>query len=641
MSAPPSDEGDSRTAAVGSRTQLNGSSNRSSRQSSQDPNPHPRKRQRRNGNPDERKVEDFVPQGATFSANSLDIDPDETSSSGSDSESAGTSSSEDKGDAASKPQAAAAAPPISWNKGSKSAIRTSLRGSRNTGEESQKPTASKFDVVNDKFWRSRSVSTSSAGDRDDAASSKYDQDDEMEEGEVDEAERSADSSDIQGSGDSDDSESLDSEADDSILLNIGDRGPGQNLGQTQDGIFTPDGDVDYDLGTRPTANGRKSRSTQDDLIDGAPKMSKEDALRRYSEKYPTAPSVLADLDREDMDFQAKYRFYDRDINAIDLQLPIACTECLQEGHLAEVCPSKECAHCHAWNEHQSSFCPTWRRCQRCRERGHDDDACPSALKSSASEVPCDLCGSSEHLELDCDHMWKLDHQQDSASLGPVLVSISCAKCTSNRHLIGDCPSLTKPLASSTWTLRGIDERMITNINSVVSSRRGGGARGGQGPGRGMKIRGRADQQRQQRAPSSDSDDMLSRPRQPVNRNNNNRGHIRFGAGIGTNNRNIAPASGGYRDRQRSLSPNGRPARGGRGGGGGSGGRGRDSYQPSAGGRGGRPPAPPSRPARGGAGGGGGGRGGGRGGKRGGGGGGGDAYRPLPSAGRKAWDRYRM
>ncbi|PYH46768.1 zinc knuckle domain protein [Aspergillus saccharolyticus JOP 1030-1] len=629
MSAPPSDDGDSRTAAVSTRTQSNGY-----RQSSQDPNPNPRKRQRRYGGPDDRKVQDFVPQGAIFSATAaLEVDPDETSSSGSDSESAGTSSSEDEGGAA---QSAAAAQPVSWNKGSKSAIRTSLRGARNATGENQEPSASKFDAVNDKFWRSRSASISSASDRDDAAPSKSDLDEEMEEGEVDEA-SSDSSSQMQRSGDSeDDSESLDSEADDSILLNIGERGPGQHLGQTHDGILTPDGDDGYDS----VANGINPRSAQDDLI-GSPKMSKEDAHRRYSQKYPIAPSVLADLDREDMDFQAKYRFYDRDINAIDLQLPIACTECLQEGHLADICPTKECVHCSAWNEHQSSLCPTWRRCQRCRERGHDGDTCPSALKSSASEVPCDLCGSSEHLEFDCDQMWKLSNEQVPAS-APVLVSISCAKCTSNRHLIGDCPSLTRPLLSSTWTLRGIDPGMITNLNSVISSRRGGG-RGGQAPGpRGMKIRGRADQQR---PPSSDSDDMMSRLRQPGNRSNNNnnnsnRGHIRFGAGIGANNKNIASGGGGYRDRQRSLSPNGRPGRGGRGGGGG--GRGRDSYQPPPGGRNGRPPpAPPSRPARGG-GGGGGGRGGGRGGKRGGGGGtGGDAYRPLPSAGKKAWDRYRM
>lgn len=128
--------------------------------------------------------------------------------------------------------------------------------------------------------------------------------------------------------------------------------------------------------------------------------------------------------------------------------------------------------------------------------------------------------------------------------------------------------------------------------------------------------------------SSDKGKSGDRRRQQGNNNNNNnnnsnRGHIRFGAGIGTNNRNIAPpggGGGGYR--QRSLSPNGRPGRGGRGGGGG-GGRGRDSYQPSSGGRNARPPPAPSRPARGG----GGGRGGGRGGKRGGGGSGGDAYRP--------------
>ncbi|PYH87521.1 hypothetical protein BO71DRAFT_489510 [Aspergillus ellipticus CBS 707.79] len=602
----PSDDHDSRTASVAPRAQ----SKAGSRQASLDPNPNPRKRQRRNRSADARNVQDFVPQGATFSAAApaLEVDPDHTSSSGSDSDNDDGSSSSDDGEAPSGAQTSAPAAPVNWNKGNKSAIRTSLRGSRKAEEtkpEETKP-ASQFDAVNDKFWRSRSESTSSVGD---AAASKPDQDDATEEGEVDE-ESSDESSQMQLSGDSDDSDSLDSEADDSILLNIGSRAPGE------------DGNDDYN----PEALSGQANGKIPNGQDKANGKSKEDALLRFAKKYPTAPSTLADLDRDDMDIQAKYRFYDRDINAIDLQLPIACTECLQEGHLGAVCPSKECVHCNAWNQHQSSFCPTWRRCQRCRERGHDEDKCPSVLKSSASETPCDLCGSSDHLELDCDQMWKFT--QPEAPSDPILVSLSCAHCTSNRHLIGDCPSLPGGLRSSSWTLNGIDPNMITNINTVVTPRRGGGASGPGPRGGGMKIRGRADP----RPSSSDSEDMMPGRRAPVNRGAT-RSHIRFGSGIGRGNKNLAPA-GGYRDRndyssgQRSMSPNPRPSRG----------RGKDSWQPNGGGgRGKLPPRPPPR------GGGNGGRGGGRGGKRGGGGGGGggDTYRPMPSAGKKAWDKYRL
>lgn len=324
----PSDDNDSRTAAVGPRAQTTGSRH-SSRQSSHDPNPNPRKRRRRSRSADVRNVRDFVPQGATFNAAGLGVDVDATSSSGSDSDDGSSDSGDDDDDDGAQTESAPA-PPASWNKGSKSAIRTSLR-SRAKPEES-KPT-SQFDSVNDKFWRSRSESVSSQGENEPEAS-KPAQVDGIEEGEVNEEEASDESSQMQLSGDSDDSESLGSEADDSILLNIGSRN-GQSLGQDQDGLITPDGDDDYDPEALPVSNGTSTNGQT------STNQSKEDALLRFSKKYPTAPSTLADLDREDMDIQAKYRFYDRDVNAIDLQLPIACTECLLEGHLADVCPSRE------------------------------------------------------------------------------------------------------------------------------------------------------------------------------------------------------------------------------------------------------------------------------------------------------------
>ncbi|KAE8145258.1 hypothetical protein BDV25DRAFT_74156 [Aspergillus avenaceus] len=593
--SPGEDYDDSRTASVGAQ-RIRGASTNGSRHSSIDHLSHPKKKQRRNGKLGRTEARDFVPQGATFSANSLEVDPDTTSSSGSDSDDDSSSSDDGSDTSHAAPQSA---PAPNWNKSSQGAIRTSLNNGGQK-EDTGKQT-SRFDAVNGKYWRSRSESVSSNDDKDGDA----------EEGEVREDD-SVQSSKMHLSGDSEDS-SLDSEADDSILLNIGSRDQTQNSmngGPSQ-------GHDDYDPESVHVAQALAGQ-TIDGAADGS-LASKEEAFRRFSQKYPTNPSTLADLNQEDMETQAKYIFYDRDINDINLQLPIACTECLREGHLGEVCPYKECVHCGSWNQHQSSFCPAWRRCQRCRERGHDAQTCSSTLKSSASEIPCDLCGSSAHLELECDLMWK-SHQQEPS--GPVLVSISCSHCTSNRHLVGDCPSLSQPPTSSSWTLRGIDPNLVTNTNSVVSGRRGGSSSRGRG---GMKIRGRADAH----SSPDDSDDMMFRPerRQPVGRGAN-RGSIRIGSGIGKN-KNLGPAGSrgsdmdsrqNYRDRQdyhpgnsrqRSMSPN--PRRG----------RGKDSWQP------------PARGARGG----GRGRGGrGNGNKRG---GNGDAYRPLPSAAKKAWDRYRL
>ncbi|KAL4872984.1 hypothetical protein BDV12DRAFT_192919 [Aspergillus spectabilis] len=672
------DDQDSRIASVGAQrsriaTSASGS-NRSSRHTSREP---PSKRQRRSRNTHNHDVQDFVPRGANFSANSLEVDADstsgseddsssESSSSGSDSLSESESESDSESESASKSEkektsnvGTTSAPAPNWNKTGRNVIRTSLRGAANANPVPE-TAAAKFEAVNGTYWRSRSGSGSPTRDGaevKEGANGVIDVD--MEEGEVNGEQQGTAKSQSPVSGDSDDSDSLDSEADDSIMLNIGSRGQSRTRNDVI--TITDDDSSDddaYDPESLPVSRTPATVDifdTQNEVANGSAADSKESALLRFAQKYPAAPSILADLDREDMEILAKVVFYDRDVNDINLQLPIVCIECLREGHLADVCPMKECIHCSAWNQHQSDLCPQWRRCQRCRERGHDQKQCPSALKNSATEIPCDLCGSSAHLESNCDFLWKFPRQDTTAA--PVIISISCAHCTSNSHLVGDCPSLTQPFPSSSFTTRRLDPAIITNINSVLTATRGRPPppTGGQ---RGMKIRGRAEYAQ---SPSPESDEMMSMSRggrrgAPIGGNRNaNRGNIniRIGSNAGkSNNRGLNgppppplppardyrdredPYPRGYNPRQRSMSPGRDRGRIGRGRGGG--------WQ--------QQPLPPRSPPRGqgrssgpprGSRGGGNGRGGGRGGKRGGGGGGGDAYRPMPSAGKKAWDKYRL
>ena len=168
--------------------------------------------------------------------------------------------------------------------------------------------------------------------------SQINSDDVSEEGEVQEDDTS-DSSRMHLSGDSDDS-SLDSEADDSILLNINSRGQTQHASQKQNGGQSLPDD-EYDPESLPVPQSIANGHTFDGARDAASSTSKEEAFRHFAQKYPTNPETLADLNREDMESQAKYIFYDREINDINLQLPVTCTECMREGHLAEVCPYKE------------------------------------------------------------------------------------------------------------------------------------------------------------------------------------------------------------------------------------------------------------------------------------------------------------
>ncbi|KAJ9387548.1 hypothetical protein DTO063F5_3112 [Paecilomyces variotii] len=651
MPASPGDDNDSRTASVGlQRTRTSGSSG-ASRASSHDSNiakGRPRKRRQA----DRSDVRDFVPQGAKFSAIPLDAKPDSTSSSGSDTSSNDESGSEGAEEQSGQPPLRGSAPAINWNQGSRSAIRTTL-GSRISKPDSNVATSG-FDEVNKKFWGTRSASVSTAEEEGEDVTSSQNKDSKADPAEGQPKDTSTAPS---GQGPyfvhSDDSESGEiSEGDDSIMVNVGTRPENTMEAQRQDGGVSskenPFPTATHKGGVNGTVNGHgqySSATTNGSSANEASKLhSKEDSFRSFSSRYPTPPSTLADLAHEDLQTQVKYVFYGRDENDLDLTLPVTCTECFQEGHLAEVCPSKECQHCGAWNQHESNFCPSWRRCQKCRERGHDHAACSSALKGTAAEVPCDFCGSQDHLELDCDYMWKFPKRHPSP--GPVLVSLSCCYCTSNRHLVGDCPSLPRPMRSSSWTLKGYDPSMITNINAVVPSQKGGAALNGRQGG--MRIRGRADA----RSPTPDSDDMLSRPalRNPVGRNQG-RPNIRFGSGIGKDKNLAGPQdtrrSGydsrdtyrdrdeypGYNTRQRSLSPNPEPYRGRES-------RVKDSWQPPL------PRSPPPRgpprqpPPRRGRGSDRGGRGGGRGGgnRRG---QNGDAYRPMPSAAKKAWNKHRL
>lgn len=314
------DENDSRTASVGmQRNQIQGSNN-SSRRSSQE---RSRKKQKRIG---DRDVKDFVPRGATFSANPLAIDPESTPSS--DGTSSDREGSVNAGDKSTEP-----AQHIGIGENKEQMEQSS------SGEGVGKTAQGKFDAVNDRYWRSRSASGSSDEDTSSDGGDSDDSDDDTS---------GSDSSPL--SDDTGDSDSLGSEEnDDSIMVNV------DSLQHSLNGDPSADGSGYDPESRRVIEEGLLNGSASDgNAKDSSVRESKEEALRRFSQKYSTPPSSLVDLDRHDFEIQAKYLFFDRDINDINLSSPIGCTECLREGHLAEVCPSKEVRYlCSSSHSHGS------------------------------------------------------------------------------------------------------------------------------------------------------------------------------------------------------------------------------------------------------------------------------------------------
>ncbi|KAJ5179322.1 hypothetical protein N7492_002532 [Penicillium capsulatum] len=553
------DDVDSRTASVGaSRPRSNPSSQRS------DTTSRPAKKQRLGRGSDNRDVEDFVPRGAAFSAQSLEVDPEKTSSSGSSQ----TSSSDEESDApgestSANPNAGSTAPSISWNQGRKNAVRTTLGGHKVT-----QPATKQFNSVNGAFWRAGSASaseeTDSSSDSDGSGASKSSRPDERNNAQSlpngsQNARNDQNGKPIQGQQTTQDSDGTGTESDD--VDSASELEDSDSVVSSEDAIMVNIGSEHKSGDSGVDARVQNARMEAEE---NQPTSSKEEAFQAFAQRYPAAPVALIDLTPSDLETQTIFVYWDQPRQSLDLQLPVGCIECLQKGHLADICPTKECTHCYKWNDHPSSLCPTWRRCQRCRERGHDAEQCSSRLRSSASEVPCDLCGSSQHVEAQCDSQWRFPMLESTSNT--VEVSISCAHCVSGGHLIGDCPSLPKPLNTSLFSLNGIDPALVTNISGPpkLAAPPPLPNRGPRGPRR----RGGRDP-----SPSSDSDGMPRRGgRRPPPPRGNPRGGIRFGNGInsggsgGRSQPTKGPARGGSRppNRGRGGSFARGKARGGRG-----------------------------------------------------------------------------
>ncbi|EDN10583.1 zinc knuckle domain-containing protein [Histoplasma capsulatum] len=653
------DDCDSRTASVGllkarrkhafSESQNSSSTGNSGRQCS-----------RKDHTLGRRDLQNFVPKGASFTASSLTVDCE--SSSGPDTameDNRGESTTTDLAPSSVSPPASRGmAPAMNWNKLGNGTVRTALRG-RRQADTAGSAAAASFEAINGNYWRSRGASLSSTGS-DTGGHHPRLQGQRQSHSETDASQSKPHIGTSLGpttfSAEFSDTDSeQDTDGNNDIVLNL--TGPPQiddgvpateklhgrkdeiafrNDGQLQVGEFNGE-ELSVQNGSKPpiqVGDEIPQNQVYPDIDTGRAMSEgpKAEAIRLFRAKYHSDPTTLADLTRNDFETQARYRFFDLPLENVDLSLPITCIDCMKEGHLADVCPRKECEHCGAWDVHESRFCPSQRRCQRCRERGHDAKACTSALKSSAVEDPCDFCGSSDHTECECDLIWKLPKRNPTS--GRIFVSISCCHCTSSRHLIGDCPTRTFPLNSSSFSLKHFDPAMTSNLNTFPVAISGKGNNNQNNPD--YRIRGRASA----RSSSVESDGGFGRPDSWTPRINRSPPHrrIRFSSGIGRgrfldDDTRRPQGSGnaphnpndyhrGYRERdqyfgnntrQRSLSPtrlpihksNGassRQPRGKGGGGGGGGPRGR------------------SRGAKGGL-------------NR-------ETYRPRPSAAQKEWDRHR-
>lgn len=214
------------------------------------------------------------------------------------------------------------------------------------------------------------------------------------------------------------------------------------------------------------------------------------------------PQILADLDPTELKEQLKHFYTARDPNSIDLKDPIRCLICSKEGHSTSVCPSLVCQCCQKVKDHFTGDCPKNRRCEKCRNKGHDKENCPYKLsRLDGSEIECDLCQRTGHTEAECELQWRTSGRPWESDINAAGMSFYCYECGGRGHLGNNCPSRNprKAMGSSTWS---------------GQLPKGPPIHGGHSFRNGLAIKGRAQQKNAGDHESEDDPSDFIRPRIP-------------------------------------------------------------------------------------------------------------------------------
>ncbi len=135
-----------------------------------------------------------------------------------------------------------------------------------------------------------------------------------------------------------------------------------------------------------------------------------------------------------------------------------CLSCGHLGHNSSTCPAMACTSCSTFGKHPTGSCPLNARCGKCRERGHLTKDCPEKLARSKGEaVPCDLCGSNDHLEMACNSIWRSYDPKPGEIRTVRDIPAYCYMCGKSDHYGPECGLHRGRLLSggSTWSRRNL------------------------------------------------------------------------------------------------------------------------------------------------------------------------------------------
>lgn len=127
------------------------------------------------------------------------------------------------------------------------------------------------------------------------------------------------------------------------------------------------------------------------------------------------------------------RYFPSNTNAVE-----RCLTCGRKGHHFASCQSMTCTVCRTTGLHSSSMCPELKRCGKCRERGHPTAECVEKLSLPKSELACDICGASEHIELACHLVWR-SYDPSLEEICKVRdIPVNCYSCGGGDHFGPEC-----------------------------------------------------------------------------------------------------------------------------------------------------------------------------------------------------------
>ncbi|KDN59770.1 putative zinc knuckle domain-containing protein [Colletotrichum sublineola] len=183
-----------------------------------------------------------------------------------------------------------------------------------------------------------------------------------------------------------------------------------------------------------------------DSIAEDPDQSYKDDTGASKEVEQTEPGPPVMTEDEDLAQQRKY------FPGLPESVEI-CVYCASVGHNSTACPKTACKFCQQPN-HFSWNCPTRERCTKCRQLGHGKARCTEKLVHLDEEgMECAICGAQDHLEDECEVLWRSYKPQDGLVKKVKVFPAFCASCGTEGHYSSDCALRGDRPRNHTWSLK--------------------------------------------------------------------------------------------------------------------------------------------------------------------------------------------